>query len=210
MKNYVEKIRIKRGMSRTKLAKELNMCYQNLFDIERNKTSITNERLEDFCRILGCTVSELYGQVDYTISDNKKMIKVKFYEGNNDYRDFENSELKDLFLPEDFFKILGIKNYSNILCLKNLDKNMEPTISFGDFIIVDESCKKIYNNKVYLINEGETLKIKRIKRDSPFDSIVTIISDNQIEGEYPPYKVTIEQIDKMVLGQVISYRRNIN
>lgn len=208
MKNYIEKIRTKRGISRTELAKMLNMTYQNLYRIENNEGSISSDKFDELCSILRCSVAELFGQAEFKITNDNKLIKVKFYEGKNNYETYKNSELKDLFLPEDFFKILCIDDYSNILCFKNMEKNMEPTISVSDFIVVNENSKKILNNKIYLIVEDGFLKIKRIARETPFEMEVTISSDNQIEGEYPPYKVTIEQAENMILGKVISYRRS--
>lgn len=210
MKNCIEKIRVKKRISRVELAKSLHMTYQNLFKIERNKAGITSDRLDDFCNILNCTVAEIFGQIDYTISENKKMIKVKFYEYmDKDYKIFETTDLKNMFLPEDFFRVLGIERYNNILCLKNSEKSMEPTISNGDFIIVNEDLKKIANNKIYLINENGTLKIKRIKQNNPFIDDVVIMSDNQIDGEYPPYTLKVAQAENIILGQVVFYGRII-
>ena len=75
---------------------------------------------------------------------------------------------------------------------------------------IDEALAGFCTMVDVVINEDNSLKVKRIKKDNPFAKEVTIISDNQIEGEYPPYPLKIDDMDKnFICGQVIFYCRSI-
>ncbi|MEE3607530.1 LexA family transcriptional regulator [Avibacterium paragallinarum] len=77
--------------------------------------------------------------------------------------------------------------------------SMQPTIFDGDQLLVDFSKKEIKNEKIYLVQNGESIWVKRIKL---LWNGVELISDNK--EEYPPFKITAEEAqDIQIIGQVV-------
>ena len=218
MKNNLLEIRTKRGFTnRAKFAEMLNMTPQNLHNIEVKGQNITPEVQEKICNILNCDRDDLYkDNLDLNILEEKddKIYYVKYFpeiKASAGCGFLTGNEFAEkLGLTSSFIRQIGIINIENISIIRVVGNSMEPTLKTNDYLFVDTSKKDIYNNKIYVIKEDNSLKVKRIKKDNPFAKEVTIISDNQIEGEYPPYSLKIDDMDKnFICGQVIFYCRSI-
>jgi hypothetical protein len=44
---------------------------------------------------------------------------------------------------------------------------------------------------------------------SPVDEVITVVSDNQTDGEFPPYELSLNQAKDFIIGQVVFYGRSI-
>ena len=190
-KNNVKSIREAKNIKVQYMLDKLGMTRQNYWNIENNKTNITQENQEKLCKIFNCSINDLYDE-NISLNDlkeNKKsnMIKLKYYDlsasaGNGCFVDSENFEVMEV--SEKQLNEMGIKgNYQNIQVIKAKGNSMYPTIHDKDLLFVDTEKKEIFNNKIYIIREDKLLKVKRVLKKSPLDDEITIKSDNEIDGE---------------------------
>ena len=208
IKNNVKNLREVNNMSVVELANLLGITRQNLYKIEKGERGISLILQEKLCNIFKCNIADLYNNSEIKIELVKELsLSIKFYP--NLLQDgYDMSIYEIITVPEKLIKILEIKK-NNLIATKIYEKNMEPIISKNDFMIIDLDKKDISNNKIYLIKENNKLKIKRIRQSSPFDTTITILSENQIDGEYPPYDIDINIAKNNILGQVVFYGRSI-
>lgn len=92
----------------------------------------------------------------------------------------------------------------NIKILKVIGDSMEPTISNGDFVWVDISCKSPAGDGIYLFCIGDMLVVKRVQIN-PFDNTLEILSDN---AKYKPIQASNYQTVSVV-GRVLSFTKMI-
>lgn len=77
--------------------------------------------------------------------------------------------------------------------------SMLPTINDCDQMLVDFSKKTIQGDRIYLVQNGESVWVKRVKME--WDGI-SLISDNK--KEYPPISITGEEAQNLqIIGQVV-------
>lgn len=77
--------------------------------------------------------------------------------------------------------------------------SMSPTIENGDQMLVDLSKKEIQGNKIYLVQNGESVWVKRVKME--WDG-VELISDNK--EEYRPIRISADEAQNLqIIGQVV-------
>lgn len=210
MKNKLQEMREKKGISREQLAKYLNMSVPNLYMIETNSRELNKKYFEKITQLFNCSISQIFGEELITQGETN-LIKIKYYKNfNSNISDFNNEDNYSYeLIPERLFKILKIIDYKNLIMFNMPEKNMEPIISLEDFVIVDLNRIKPLNNRIYLIKEEQELKLKKILRTSPVDPNIKILSENQIDGDFPPYDLTMEQAKDFIIGQVVFYGRSI-
>ena len=76
---------------------------------------------------------------------------------------------------------------------------MLPTINDGDQMLVDFSRKEIQGDRIYLVQNGESVWVKRVKME--WDGI-SLISDNK--EEYPPISIKGSDAQHLqIIGQVV-------
>lgn len=77
--------------------------------------------------------------------------------------------------------------------------SMQPTIFDGDQLLVDFSKKEIRNGKIYLIQNNDSIWVKRVKL---LWEGIELISDNQ--DEYTPIIISKEDAEHLkIIGQVV-------
>ncbi|MCT8535027.1 helix-turn-helix transcriptional regulator [Glaesserella parasuis] len=77
--------------------------------------------------------------------------------------------------------------------------SMLPTIHNGDQLLVDFSKKDVKNDKVYLVQNGDSVWVKRVKIE--WDG-VELISDNK--EEYRPIRISSDEAQNLqIIGQVV-------
>ncbi|HHW7446559.1 TPA: XRE family transcriptional regulator [Pasteurella multocida] len=84
--------------------------------------------------------------------------------------------------------------------------SMEPTICDGDQMLVDFSKKEARgDDKIYLIQNGESVWVKRVKMK--WDG-VELVSDNK--DEYPPITISDEDAKNLqIIGQVVHIGKSL-
>ncbi|WP_265410824.1 XRE family transcriptional regulator [Actinobacillus pleuropneumoniae] len=93
---------------------------------------------------------------------------------------------------------LGVKAHHCAVFWAN-GNSMSPTIENGDQMLVDLSKKEIQGNKIYLVQNGESVWVKRVKME--WDG-VELISDNK--EEYRPIRISADEAQNLqIIGQVV-------
>lgn len=93
---------------------------------------------------------------------------------------------------------LGVKAHHCAVFWAN-GNSMSPTIESGDQMLVDLSKKEIQGNKIYLVQNGESVWVKRVKIE--WDS-VELISYNK--EEYRPIRISADEAQNLqIIGQVV-------
>lgn len=83
--------------------------------------------------------------------------------------------------------------------------SMRPTIDDGDQMLVDLKRKEIKGDKIYLVQNGASLWVKRVK--IRWDG-VELISDNR--EEYPPIILSKDEAENLqVIGQLVHLGKNM-
>lgn len=211
----LKNIRQKRKITAEELGKAIGVSKATISLIEAGKVKLDNIKSQKIAKILNCKISDLFGETEFNPEYGSHMVPIKYYPdilasaGTGCFvssENFETINIDDKQLAE-----MGIKSsYDNIAIIKVKGYSMQPTLQDGDLLFVDSSKKEIFNNKIYIINENNNLKVKRLIRESPFSNKAVVKSDNQIDGEYPPYNIDFEKMDKnFICGQVIFYCRSI-
>ncbi|WP_074219123.1 S24 family peptidase [Rhodovulum sp. ES.010] len=81
--------------------------------------------------------------------------------------------------------------------------SMQPAIPDGALLVVDHGQTEIRNGHMMVINVGEDLLVKRIRRR--LDGLLDLISDNPA---YAPETVGRDMIDQLrIVGRVVYYCR---
>jgi phage repressor protein C with HTH and peptisase S24 domain len=211
---HLKEIRKARKLTLEQLAKKVGTTKSNLSLIENGKISMSVDKAEKIANILNCHTTDLTGGTKFNPEITTKMIAIKYYNniaasaGTGCF--VNNEEFEIINIDESQLIKMGIKrDYNNISIINAKGDSMFPTIRDGDLLFVNIGKKEVFNNKIYIINEDDLLKVKRILKTSPFDEEVTIKSDNKVDGEYPPYSVKIDNIKNIICGQVIFFCRNI-
>ena len=220
IKNNVMAIRKYKKIKVQDILDKTCMTRQNYWNIENNVVNITPENQFKLCEIFNCSIEDLYNPnldlnniENRNEKQNKKLIPIKFYDlqasaGNGCFTSIENYET--LNIGEDYLNKIGIRgNYNRIAIIRAKGISMYPTICDGDFLFVDTDNKELYNNKIYVINERGLLKVKRVLMSSPFSKTITIKSDNQQDGDYPPYDIEIDGCQNVICGTVIFLTRSL-
>lgn len=207
MLNQLKKIRENKGLSVIKLAELSGLTRDNIYKIENSQVNFTKNNIEALTKALNITPAELMGLSEH------RMIPIKYYDisaaaGQGCFVDNENFEVISIDELQ-LIKMGIISNYSNIAIINARGDSMLPTIKDNDLLFVDTSQKQIFNDTIYIISERNLLKVKRILMKSPTDKTITIKSDNQISGEYPPYEIAIDGSKNIVCGQVVFFCRKL-
>ena len=83
--------------------------------------------------------------------------------------------------------------------------SMRPTIDDGDQMLVDLKRKEIKGDKIYLVQNGASVWVKRVK--IRWDG-VELISDNR--EEYPPIILSKDEAENLqVIGQLVHLGKNM-
>ncbi len=206
MNNNLKALREKNGLSIIELSKISGIGRDIIYKMEKGTIGISKKNIPLLEKALGVSASSLFGGCD-------SMIPIKYY---SSVFDFSDKKCEFINIDKTQLAEMGIeKDYNDIVIIKINDDSMYPTIVKGDLLFINTKQKQIYNDKIYIIQENNNLKVKRVLRKSPFDTTITIKSDNQISGEFPPYEIDLNDKEKAdcIKGQVLSFCRgtsNIN
>jgi phage repressor protein C with HTH and peptisase S24 domain len=206
MINNLKKIRERKRMSVIKLSKATGIARDLIYKMEKGEIGISKKNIPLLESALNVSISEIYG-------GSSNMIPIRYYDvdasaGNGCYVDSENFEV--INIDENQLLRMGIRSsFEDISIINARGDSMAPIIKDRDLLFVNNAKKELFNRKIYAINEKGFLKVKRVLIKSPMDKKVTIKSDNEVDGEYPPYEIEIDGSENIICGQVIFYCRSI-
>ena len=105
---------------------------------------------------------------------------------------------------DDLLRALGVKP-ANAAVFWASGNSMEPTINNGDQLLVDFSRTDIRSNKIYLVQNGSSVWVKRLKM---LWSHIELISDNA--EEYEPIRIDLDDAEQLqIIGQVVHIGKSV-
>ncbi|MDR0572325.1 MAG: helix-turn-helix domain-containing protein [Rickettsiales bacterium] len=216
MKNYnnIEIIRKYRGLSRQKLGDKLNTSREHIFNIEKGHCGITQKNIKPICEALNCSIQDLFNEnfdislLEKNVKENK-IIRLKYFSNlslsvlNGSFIDYDD-DINYVEFGEDFLIQNGIRNYKEIYIMNYAQDNMKPKINNKDFLFIDTGNKVINHGSIYILNENNIVKAKRLLKANPNKEIISIISENEDKILYPSYEVDFSKGESLeILGRVV-------
>lgn len=190
--------RMKQGLSQTSMAEKLEVSTgiigmtESLKNQQYNVSANIKLKIKKAFNIdFDLNVNddgEIIKREDNLLSSN--IVKIPFYTfvkaaagSGIDIPEYAEHEI--MYFDKRWLKnTLGV-NETNLSIITAEGDSMQPLINDGDYLLVDKSSLDITNNKVYVIQDGETYRVKRIRQD--FNGDIYLISDNK---NYLPEKVS--------------------
>jgi phage repressor protein C with HTH and peptisase S24 domain len=94
------------------------------------------------------------------------------------------------------------RNPAHLVLLEVVGDSMEPTIGEGDVLMLDRSVRDLTTGRIYVLDLGGELVVKRIQRRAT--GALLILSDNT---RYPPEEIAPADAPLRVLGEVVWHAR---
>jgi len=79
--------------------------------------------------------------------------------------------------------------------------SMKPVLNHGDQTLVDTACKRFIDDAIYCIQQGDLLRLKRIRLN--LDGSIVVKSDNEKEGYPAEIYTATEAANFHIIGRVI-------
>lgn len=220
--NRIREQREKLGLSRNEMADRLDVSLSALQNWEINEREPQASMIIKIAEFLGVTPNYLLtGEQNQPQEDNGIVTRAfEVLEKERTKQDevemlasFESIEVSAGFgsfnvgvtkpdgkVPYDsnLLRNLGVKSKHCGVFWAN-GYSMQPTILDGDQLLVDFSKREVKNNKVYLVQNGDSVWVKRVKIE--WDG-VELISDNK--EEYRPIRISADEAQNLqIIGQVV-------
>lgn len=203
-KEKLERFIKNQNLNQSKLAQIINVKQQVISRL------LTSKNSED--KATPALKYALLKYFDYDIDTGTYVTKTKVNQGENVipihfFKDAkaaagigemlpESSEEEVLYFDKRWLEnIIGVKP-NNAIIIQAEGNSMYPNIQNGDLLIVDTSIKNVINNKIFVIQQGNDLRVKRLVKE--FTGEVYLISDN--DKEYPPERA---KQDSNIVGRVV-------
>lgn len=224
----LSKLRERRGLSQTEVAKRLSITPQSVQQWESNKTLPRGKRLGELSLLYGCSQGYiLAGDGDPTTgsgesSEKAELLRFDAWDSSTPLHDDEVEVplFREVLLAAGHGSTEVVENHGaklrfakSTLAKQNVDASsaaccfvtgdsMEPILPDGSTVGVDTSKTQIVDGKMYAIDNGGLLRVKYLYR-LPGGG-VRIRSANR--DEYPDEDLTIDQLEHFrVIGRVFWY-----
>jgi phage repressor protein C with HTH and peptisase S24 domain len=204
----IKRIRKYLGLTQQQFAIKCNVKQQLIAMMESGSRTPTTAFKLGFLKAFGTDFDTQIVDVEAikdSILSNKQQIpenivKIPFYTSikaaagsGSDIPEYSDKEA--MYFDKRWLKtVLGV-NENNVSLINTEGDSMLPLINDGDLLMVDISSKEILNNKVFVIFDEGTYRVKRLRQELNGD--IYLISDNK---QYPPEKVT-HSLD--IIGRVV-------
>lgn len=103
---------------------------------------------------------------------------------------------------KDFRDYIGMSP-KNVKIITNYGDSNKPTINHGDQVLVDITCHSFIDDALYVIQQGDNLRIKRIKLR--LDGSIEVKSDN-VKDFSPEFYKAEEAAEFKVIGKVLPFK----
>lgn len=209
------------GYTQAIFAEKVESSQQIIAMIENNKRAVPSSIREAFYRnfkisydeAIDCeTAEELNTALNTKIiteatMNNNQVAAIRFYPdaqaaaGAGIYLPESSSEEMLYFDRRWLENTLGVKP-ENAIMIRARGNSMDSglnridDIRDGDLLLVDISVKDVINNRIFVLQQGNDLRVKRLKKE--FNGTVYLLSNN--EKEYPPELATQEG---SIIGRVV-------
>lgn len=178
------------NLNQKDFASKLDCTQATIANMESGARAVSQPILQKIKEVYNIDlVSEVYKNQTEE-KENNNIVKIPFYSAVKaaagsgseipNYPEQESMTFDRRWLKT----ILGV-NEKNVALINVEGDSMFPLINDGDLLMFDFTVKDVVNNKVFIIEDEDKLRVKRLKQD--FNGDIYLISDNK---QYPPEKVT--------------------
>ncbi len=106
---------------------------------------------------------------------------------------------------EEWIRVKLRRNPQNLAIIEAFGDSMEPTIADGDQLMLDLAVSDIHSGRIYVLDVGGELLVKRINRR--ISGHLVVMSDNP---RYPPEEVPPSEHNPLrIIGEVVWHGRLI-
>lgn len=199
LKNFRNKV----GLSQPALAEALGVSKGLIASIEIGSRTLSHKLNQKIIDVFGENI--LHPEVKECLPDN--MLAVPFFPdaqaAAGTGEELPLVETKEVFYCDKRWlqNVIGAKPESTIVIKakgNSMDSglNLKDDIKDGDLLFVDFNNKEVINNKTYVIQQGNNLRVKKLRKE--FNGDLYLVSNN--EKEYPVERVAEETT---VIGRVM-------
>lgn len=104
---------------------------------------------------------------------------------------------------EEWIRVKLRRNPQNLAIIEAFGDSMEPTIADGDQLMLDLAVSDIHSGRIYVLDVGGELLVKRINRR--ISGHLVVMSDNP---RYPPEEVQPSDANPLrIIGEVVWHGR---
>lgn len=217
-----KRLRFLLGFNQAQFAEKMNSSQQIIAMIENNKRGIPSSMRESFYKYfnisieeaLQCETQEELASLlnhkainKYSIDSANNIVAIPFYNetkvaaGTGEMLPSSSTENSLYFDKRWLENILGVKADKAIIIQAkgtSMDSGLNKIddIKNDDLLLIDTSIKEVINNKIFVIQQNNELRVKRLKKE--FTGELYLISNN--DKEFPPEEVTTETY---IIGKVV-------
>ena len=94
-------------------------------------------------------------------------------------------------------------DHKNIKVITVYGDSMMPTLAHGDQILVDTACHAFIDDAIYVIEQGDLLRVKRVKLK--LDGSILVKSDNIMYPEVEEYAAATA-VQFNIIGKFIPFK----
>lgn len=164
---------------------------------EPKSSYIVNNSNSSLCS----TYNEWEKGIDYS-----RFVAIRYYpdlraSAGNGAINYEHHECRPLLFANEFIHQELKVNPKYIICIPIVGDSMEPTIMSGGMAMVDTS-KKYDGEGIYLIRQGEGLKIKRLQQIA-YDKMLVISDNREVYSTIEVDLSLVEEYEFDILGKYL-------
>jgi SOS-response transcriptional repressor LexA len=196
-----------RGISQRELAKLVGVSHVSVHQWRTDTATPSKDRLSKLCAVFHVPVGWLlYGDemplADSSMADGKYLsipVLSQCAGCGTGVLSEDMSVVQLIRVAKEWFtrKASGFTSLRNLHIVVASGDSMEPTVSDGDFVVIDSGQKTISTDAVYCLCYGDGIYLKRIQRHP--NGHILLISDN---SKYRPIELA-EQDNVNVIGRVV-------
>lgn len=203
MKNNLKELRKKAGLSQVELAEKLNTTQGMIGLLERGERKLAPEWLKKISQILSCSPLDILPDLNVVtpmVQPNQHSVSIEMIDATaccgNGIENFAENVIGFWQMPKEEYRAISTIAPENIKMLRVYGDSMEPTLSDGDWVLVDISRNFFDSDGIFLIRLSTGLAVKRIQGTLGTD--VVICSDN---AKYKPITASAREV--VIVGKVI-------
>ena len=201
--NIIKQKREEFGLSQADLGKKLNVSQQHINRFE-NDYPIPLKHIPKLATILNIDIHDLlpeeFKNVNFKTNKSKESIIIDMLDTTaccgNGVENISENVIGFWQMPLNEYRHITFANPDNIKMLRVYGDSMEPTLSDGDWVLVDISKNFIDSDGIFLIRMSSGLAVKRIQ--NTIGKAVVVKSDN---SKYD--NITADIGNVAIVGKVI-------
>ncbi|KJR35906.1 Cro/Cl family transcriptional regulator [Vibrio navarrensis] len=186
-------------ISKKELSTMLGVSQSAVNQWENGVNYPSQKRLIELSRVLKTTYEWLVNGTTSSHNDGSEY-EIPFYEYVNCSAGagFINDSEESILVSAHFIPLLGEMSLDKVIALRVHGDSMEPAISDKGIVFVDTSDKKIIDGKVYVYQQEDVLRVKRLEYS------VNGLMIKSYNDKYSDEKISKREFDRFcIIGRVL-------